>query len=606
MSDPALERARACLDGAPMPRPTRERLVASLERAWGPRGSLTPPRIAASVLPDVDDAEALVAIVGLFYTAVDLSDDVTDGDAEPAAQGDPERLLLWLPDLARDLDPDRGPRLLRALRLGGLAMWEGQDADLAARGRVIAPEQALAIADGKSGAEAAAVFAGLGEATGEPVEPWRSLGRDVGMALQLLSDLADFAQGARDWGARQPTWPLATALAHPIWGAALRHAWAGDHEGRASLGHGIARAAHDPSVVDALADRLQAGAEAVPTAKAVVTQLLQVLERWRSSPPAPEPPVDPTPQRAHDRALTAARAFLRRDPGLEETVERHERPMWRQDAVEAPLFGRLLTAWAARQAGVELDEAWALLAAHSDEQQRYFPTVAEVALDTDLAGWLLTAGLGGAGILERLEAAVPRDLPTWLGLAIGPDGRPMTPAVCIASMASASRGLHHAGSLHAEEAWDRTLRVRHALGPTSPYYGPHTVDALLVDAAVDCGLAASRIEPSRVALERSAGLSGLLGDPWATAVATPALLALEAHPTPVATHRALLDALRGDGGTPAHAAWRTLPLADGREGWYRSRRLGTAWLLRALEALPVPKIPVPATSSVEPDGGAAV
>lgn len=589
-----------------MPPATRERLVASLERAWGPRGSLTPPRIAASVLPEVDDADALVAIVGLFYTAVDLSDDVTDGDAEPVAQGDPERLLLWLPDMARELDGDRGPQLLRALRRGGLAMWEGQDADLAARGRAIPPQQALTIADGKSGEEAAAVFAGLGEVTGGSVEAWRSLGRDVGVALQLLSDLADFARGARDWVARQPTWPLAVALAHPTWGVALRHAWAGDHEIRASQGAAIMRAAHDPTVIEALAARLQAGAEAVPTSRAVVAQLLQVLERWRSSPPDAEPVVDPAPQRAHDRTLAAARAYLRRDATLDETVERHERPLWRQDAVEAPLFGRLLTAWAARQAGVELDQAWAHLAALSEEQQRYFPSVSDVALDTDLAGWLLTSGIGHASILERLEAAVPRDLPTWLGLAIGPDGRPMTPAVCIASMASASRGLHHAGSPHAEEAWDRTLRVRHALGPTSPYYLPHTVDALLVDAAVDCGLDASRIEPSRIALERSASLSGLLGDPWATAIATPALLALEAHPTPVATHRALLDALRADGGTPAHRAWRTLPLADGREGWYRSRRLGTAWLLRALEALPVPEILVPGTSSVEPDGGAAV
>jgi len=589
-----------------MPPPTRERLVASLERAWGPRGSLTPPRIAASVLPEVDDADALVAIVGLFYTAVDLSDDVTDGDAEPAALGDPERLLLWLPDLARALDADRGPRLLRALRLGGLAMWEGQDADLAARGHAIGADQALAIADSKSGEEAAAVFGGLAEVTGGSVDAWRALGRDVGVALQLLSDLADFARGARDWVARQPTWPLAVALAHPTWGVALRHAWAGDHETRASRAAAIMSAAHDPTVIEALAERLQAGAEAVPSAKAVVARLLKVLERWRSRPPAPEPVIDPAPQRAHDRALVAARAYLRRDPTLDETVERHERPLWRQDAVEAPLFGRLLTAWAARQAGVELDQAWAVLAAYSEEQHRYFPSVSDVALDTDLAGWLLTSSLGHSSVVERLEAAVPRDLPTWLGLAIGPDGRPMTPAVCIASMASASRGLHHAGSPHAEEAWDRTLRVRYALGPTSPYYLPHTVDALLVDAAVDCGLEPSRIEPSRIALERSASLSGLLGDPWATAIATPALLALGTHPSPVATHRALLDALRADGGTPAHPAWRTLPLADGREGWYRSRRLGTAWLLRALEALPVPEIPVPGTSSVEPDGGAAV
>jgi len=548
----------------------------------------------------LSEPDGLVALVGLFYAAVDLSDDVVDGDAAPEAVGDPERLLLWLPEAAHVLDPTRGPAALRTLHRGGLAMWEGQDLDLSARGRVLSPAEALTVAEGKAGEEIAAVFAAVAEAAGVSVSPWEALGRAMGVALQLVTDLADFSSGARDWDARQPTWPLAVAFAHPVWGPGLRHAWAGEHrtETRRARGWSLVVAAHDAETVDALGSRIDGLARDLP-AQDAVRPMLETMERWRSPSPAVElVGMDPEPGASHEQALVAATAFLRRDPGLEEAIERHERPLWGRPRVEAPLFGRLLAAWAAREAGVELGVAWAALSTVPAHGYRYFPELPEVALDIDLAGWLLTAQAGPAEELKRkLEEAVPLDLPTWLGPAVGPDGVPFSPHACVASMASAARGLHRAGSALAEEAWDRTLRTRRILGPASPYYEPLTVDALLVDGAVECGLDADALGPSLALLAGAARISGLLGDLWSTAVATPALLCLERHPTPLASHRALVDGLRSDGGAPA-AGWRTIP-REGQETWFRSRALSTAFVLRALHSTRNPPFPLaPAPEAV--------
>ncbi len=606
MSNEPLERALGCLDHPSLGEAARARLQSSVRKAWGPAGSLTPPRLAASIARGLElaDPDGLVAVVGLFYTAVDLSDDVSDGDAEPVAQGDPERLLLLLPELARELDLRRGSAMCRALSRGGLAMWDGQDADLAARDRFLSAEEVWAIAEAKAGEELAAVFAAIAEAAGEPSGPWIELGRAFGTALQVYSDLLDFGSGARDWDARQPTWPLAVALNHPTWGPALRDAWAGDHQTdpRRERGAALVAAAHDAAAVDALAVRIATLGESLPAARDAVRQVLDALHRWRTAPDlAGVPEEDPGPAEAHQQALASSAAFLLRDPELRETIEHHQHPLWGHSSVSAPLFGRLLAAWAAREAGLELDAAWARLLDEPPGGYRYFPTVPEVALDTDLAGWLLTAGVGDADLLlEALEAAVPRDLPTWLGPAVGPDGHPLTEHPCVASMASASRGLHTAGSPHAAEAWDRTLRARKLVGPRSPYYRPLAVDALLLDAAVHCGVDASRLVAPLTTLGGAARLSGLLGDLWITALATPALLDLNRHPSCDSTRRALVDGLRADGGAPATGAWRTIP-RSGREGWYRSRQLCTSFVLRALRALVSPALPL-APSSEAPTG----
>lgn len=179
------------------------------------------PRWPALVLASAeaaggDPAAAVVvaAAVDAFIAALDILDEIEDGDASAliAAAGMPRALnastaLLCLAqrllgDLGRAGVPAaRVPAFLAALAEAGLAATGGQHLDLTAEGRAeTTPEEAVEIARRKAGTLVAGAFrlgALLGTADEALLGRYADLGRHYGAAAQLANDLHDVANPER-------------------------------------------------------------------------------------------------------------------------------------------------------------------------------------------------------------------------------------------------------------------------------------------------------------------------------------------------------------------------------------------------------------------------
>jgi geranylgeranyl pyrophosphate synthase len=202
----------------PEQRALLEAALADLGRTLTSEGGSTPLCVELPLLVHAaitgDDAPAVPVAVAalLLYAAVELLDDLMDGDLAPAWSGyrtgevmlAGSTLIATLPSLALvDLGIEGGmaATLQRTLARGLLAMSAGQQGDLALTGSDDAPvEKVDAVAQGKSGAfpaMLAAMAARLADAPEEVIEQYGAMGRAIGTARQFRSDCHDLF-GPRD------------------------------------------------------------------------------------------------------------------------------------------------------------------------------------------------------------------------------------------------------------------------------------------------------------------------------------------------------------------------------------------------------------------------
>ncbi len=571
----------------PLAPDTGDRLAAHLA-ASGPRGGRVHPVTLVRLVQERLPAPGADALAWALFAAADLVDDLADGDAlDPRALGDGHRLLMAAFALCDDeqvVPTHLRDAVRRRLLAGVLAMWEGQDADVVARGRRIGLEASRAIARAKSGEQLATQLAITAMLAGAPPEPWEALGRDVGAAIQVASDVSDLLQPgeSKDWSRRQPTPPLVAALAGAA-GASVG-AWlagAADAPGRRAIRVAAAASAAVPVLsaeIDAVAASRDAAVargcprEVVHALCAQATAPIYGLRSWclggRS--------VEATGGLGADveAATRALGAFLHRDAALSEAVEVVTEAFPGEDALGG-VFGRCLVIEALGDVGVEVTGPREIVAALGDaDGWRYFPGRTDFPMDVDVLGAVCCAGVPGA---ERaasvLRAARHADgsFPTW----VGPGASGWEPAACAVSQARAWRGLQRQGVSSPREFFE-TMQM------TSPFYAEELVEPLVIESLVDADPDAARA--LLAARWCSIGLAGSLGGVASTAllVWSSLRLGLEFDARPVA--RFLADAVEVDGAPLAERLYRTIP-AHGRVRWRRSRLVVAAWVLRALRGL---------------------
>lgn len=609
------------------------RLAAHLGRSAAPGAHDGPPGLGAALAADLgappEKIACLTLLLRLHYAAVDLADDLADGDlparlGRPAApldralhEGDVQRLLLMCiallgrPEL-QALAPGERAGLARLLGEGGLAMWGGQERDLVAAEAMGSVEAAVQIAIEKSGEELAFVLQAGALVAGADPAPYARWGRMFGGLVQLHTDLLDAlgeGEGAgRDALRGAPTAPLMAALADPALGPSLRCWLAGSREEprrRDIFAQLIGATDHAPWVADIRA-QLAAPllAELPPAAarlRAAVAAVDGALEALRA--PLPRPRLRPDDRLEQERALAIhmATGALLRAPALEGAAERLA---WRpeglppgEDLLEASAFGRLFALDALAQAGLDLPPARAAARAALEAGARYFTGSALLPPDADSSG-LALAVLGDDapdGILEHLLAHQRADgaFPTWLGPAPG-----WTAAPCPVTQAHAARGLlAHLGptdprTLAAYAALGRWIAAGHA----SPFYGPALSDRLLCRALREAETEGLRWDDDqRVIFDEvrarvwrpSAGLRGPVGGPLTIAAGLieqglrPGGPALDLNPS----LRGLIDAQRPDGLFDPEPFFRTVDWR-GRPQTHGSAEISAAVALAALKITP--------------------
>lgn len=169
----------------------------------------------------------VAAAVELFMTALDLLDDVEDGEANPlqAALGQGPMLnvstgLLFLTN-ASLLGLAHGAEAARILTEASLVACSGQHADLQTyTDRSLQLDESLMVTEQKSAALVSAICH-LGAFCGGADESGRWLyarfGSCLGMVVQLTDDIADIhphAQDKTDIALGRPTLPLTYAMLH--------------------------------------------------------------------------------------------------------------------------------------------------------------------------------------------------------------------------------------------------------------------------------------------------------------------------------------------------------------------------------------------------------
>jgi geranylgeranyl pyrophosphate synthase len=179
---------------------------------------------------DLKRAVPLAGLTTLFYTGVDLFDDVADGDLPADAwrgvtSGEvnlaASSLFFSLPMLAiENLQASKNTksRMRVVLAQGFLEMVSGQHVDLFCAGAEnVSPDKIENSVIAKAGGELAffaRLAALLAEAPAEVEEICAKMGRSYGTALQLTSDVHDifFAPWSRDLASGARTMPIALHL----------------------------------------------------------------------------------------------------------------------------------------------------------------------------------------------------------------------------------------------------------------------------------------------------------------------------------------------------------------------------------------------------------
>jgi geranylgeranyl pyrophosphate synthase len=188
-----------------------------------------PLAVHAAITGREGEAAPLAAACGLVNLAIDLFDDLADGDRQAhwAKRSFGEMslaaatILGALPPLilARlEVEPERRIRMQQILALGGLRASAGQQEDLRQTGNPdVTVDEVEAAVTGKTGeryaayCELAAEMAGADAAT---KALYAGYGRDIGVSVQLLSDCHDLMTdpAARDLAHGTRTLPIAVHL----------------------------------------------------------------------------------------------------------------------------------------------------------------------------------------------------------------------------------------------------------------------------------------------------------------------------------------------------------------------------------------------------------
>ncbi len=618
------------MDEAQMSIQVKTRLLSHLERSCGIGSRHNPASLAQMCANSWEgtDTNSLFLLVALFYAAVDLADDVLDGDlpSEPdpgqftppgmatnptgrsplhagAATGDVHRLLLLMGRVVADTafgGVDMGRKLATYMELcrGGIAMWEGQEKDLRERNRESAdPWQVI---EEKSGSEGAAVLRAAAQWCGRDPESVGRFGWCFASAAQLRSDLEDLFTDARDWREARPTLPLQTAIRHPVVGESVRSWLAGartDPTRIPELRGLLLHAELDQLMEESEQRYLIPAAEVVAESgrdEALMTPLRAMVREtdlWKQRlRPQGVLTVDNRLAERQAEAIAAGLAYLASDINLSgaQEVIRCGPPA----PLMAPTFGPLfaLSGLGARASAFNGAKECA-----SQGDGRFFAGWDTIPPDADTAGQILQhlSGSLAETTLNRLLDRITSDgnVPVWLG-----DSGPFWRGPCAGTTASAYLGLCR---------WlptdsDVLRRVREKLtdslqnGAPSPYYTPRVAAGLALRALwkstnqdPDQGLIeAGRLQPMLQKMADWQGLDGSFGDPFSTALLAPVLHALGQLRSPAGAVRAIVDAGMPDGGWPSIPLWLGLPW-NGAPSTFGSRTITTAWAVGALETLRV-------------------
>jgi hypothetical protein len=609
---------------------TRSRLLEHLERACG-KGSRHNPASLAWMCANAwggTETDLLFLLVGLFYAAVDLADDILDGDLphEPdpgqfkppgseidpkarsplhagAATGDVHRLLLLLGRLVADNSfggEDIGRKMAAYAELcrGGIAMWEGQEKDLRERNR--GSEDPWRVIEEKSGNEGAAVLRAAARWCGCDPQPVGRFGWCFASAAQLRSDLEDLFTDARDWREARPTLPLQAALDHPVVGESVRSWLAGARTDPARIRElrGLLLHADLAQLMEEGEQRyLLPAAEVVaengrdPALLPPLRAMVHETDRWKARlQPRGTLVEDYRLAERQSEAITTGLAFLAADPRLLEAGETIRSGPYA--GLTAPTFGPLfaLSGLGSRAVSFEAAKEQAALG-----DGRFFAGWETIPPDADTAGQILQHLNGelATTTIDRLLSGIGHDgnVPVWLG-----DPGPFWRGPCAGTSASAYLGLCR---------WlppdsDVLVRVREQLatsllnGAPSPYYTPRVAAGLALRALWKgtqqehrCRL--PETESLRPMLQTMADwqrLDGSFGDPFSTALLAPVLQALGLLRSSAGAVRAIVDAGMPDGGWPSIPLWLGLPW-NGEPSTFGSRSITTAWAIGALETLKI-------------------
>ncbi len=598
---------------------TATRLATYALRHVPDAGSEGSPFIPPLYAMAVADAMALpkqtrcgVAVAScLYFAAADLADDVADGDLRSTTGLDLNDVcrLLFLHQLAIAELPATNSERVRLVRLfadEGLRMAAGQERDLRGTDALESPA-ALEIGRDKTGAEFGACMAAPVVLAGLDPSPVLAFGSAFGALVQILTDYFDLFLDptSDDWDAAKPSLPLRTGLEHPEHGPVLRALMAGHRSRPERKSRGLwhlvqANAAGTlTGARNRLCGEMKASAAESPCAELLEGQRKQ-LESWIGGVidalveySADPPPRGGDPGAEEEACWQAGRAFLGADPMLFEA--RDVQRVNRDDGEWVGIFGRALACEVL--AGTDAANLAPVLASLLGKPWLRFPTRADWPQDADMAGLMLQIDDGRPGAREARENATRRLLANTdrsagfsLWLAGSRRERRELEAKhghqsCPAATANALLGLHRRGA-------KPTLvkRGARALGDQflaetpreSPRYSTWTTRYFVAHALLE-------IEPEHAAIDHICDLfaakdclSGGLGTELESALAT-WVLAKRGRARPVAWRRAIVDAQQADGGWAAAPLYRRFP--DGGGGWYASRVVTTAFMMRALHAL---------------------
>lgn len=443
----------------------------------GPAAMLLSAAESFNLSPELQRRIGIAAT--LFWAAADVADDVDDGEigvgGRPLAN-DACALLF----LATEALFELGPAFLRLGTTYGLRMASGQARDLAATGRP-SDDDPRAIAMDKAGAELEMFFRMVAMAAGSDEDAFGHLGAQLGVALQLFSDVADvyISPQSLDLVSLKHTIPLARFV-HDKPDLAVR-ILAADRTRRdvqaelrfAMKGASIASLAGLEEAIDAAWVPLAARLPRVGPLAAFVQWIKALLATCRSALDCLEEPSAAditTPQLAIERALR----YLSAGPD----VERHVWGLFGKPLVEGALFTTVFHTAALRTIGSSWREGLeAILRMRDDDGWRYYPGHPEIPPDADDAG-LILGYLGDALPSSVREATVQQLLGALHGEGIHTWMAPMQGEIhwegddCVATLANAVWGLTRCGvgTQVPRGVWTRLLRHVSERDYTSPFY----------------------------------------------------------------------------------------------------------------------------------------
>ena len=458
-------------------------------------------RMAESLGAPEDTVKRLGIAATLFWASADVADDVDDGDEKELPFANDACTLIFLAQRALvELSP-------LAVAEGihyGLEMANGQTRDLVSTDRPQAPD-VESIISGKAGAELELFLTLAGIAAGNVTPALRHLGRTLGAALQVFSDVADLYMKpvSADFLAGKWTLPLLlyrkgadTAALEAL----RRHRF--DVQARMrfeAAGFALnALRAHWAPFEAAWANLAPDCPNPLPFAEVVawLKATFEALDEALADLEEPPAPQIVTAQEAIDRGLR----YLAETDGVEE----HRWGFLGAPYVAGDLFPLIFKTATLRQCGMEWRKPFEkLLALRDEDGWRYYPARAAIPADADDTGLIL------GSFHDVLPEAVTRfsigqlksqfhddAIHTWMGPM--PDDIEWAGDDCLATLSNVTWGLVRAGhgSIVPPAVWQRLATAAAGEDFPSPFYPP-VLTRFFVHRATATGVASAALTPEQ-------------------------------------------------------------------------------------------------------------